>query len=110
MATTMIQWALDHQCKLVISAAGAPTNREREQTPAGDETELFAVASTESGLSIIRKHGFSPLNSGMISGIPAILLNEACLINFEVIVFIIKFSRRCLISVLQQWCIMRSQK
>jgi predicted ATP-grasp superfamily ATP-dependent carboligase len=89
MATMMIPWALDHHCKLIISAAGAPTNREREQTPAGDEIELYGVTS-ESSLSIIRKHGFSLLKSGTISGIPAIVLNEVCLLNFEVIVFIVK--------------------
>ncbi len=89
MATMMIPWALDHHCKLIISAARAPTNREREQTPAGDEIELYGVSS-ESSLSIIRKHGFSLLKSGTISGIPTIVLNEVCLLNFEVIVFIVK--------------------
>jgi uncharacterized protein len=41
MATTMNPWALDYHCKLIISAAGAPTNKEREQTPAGDDIELY---------------------------------------------------------------------
>jgi uncharacterized protein len=71
MATTMIPWALDYHCKLIISAAGAPTNKEREQTPAGDDIELYGVSSTESSLSIIREHGFSLLKSGTISVIPA---------------------------------------
>jgi uncharacterized protein len=47
------------------------------------------VSSTESSLSIIREHGFSLLKSGTISLIPGIVLNEACLLNFEVIVVIV---------------------
>jgi predicted ATP-grasp superfamily ATP-dependent carboligase len=90
IATMTIQWALHHHYKLIISSAGAPTYKEREWTPGGDEIGLYAVSSTESGLSIIRKHEFSLLKSGTISWIPAILLKETRLLNFEVIVFIVK--------------------
>jgi predicted ATP-grasp superfamily ATP-dependent carboligase len=71
IATMTIQWALHHHCKLIISSAGAPTYKEREWTPEGYEIGLYAVSSTESGLSIMRKHEFSLLKSGTISWIPS---------------------------------------
>ncbi|MGH9912649.1 MAG: PAC2 family protein, partial [Nitrososphaeraceae archaeon] len=45
------------------------------------------------GQATIKKYGFSLLKSGTISGIPAILLNEANLLNFEVIVLVIRVIR-----------------
>lgn len=93
IATTMIQWALGHHCKLIISTAGLPTDKEKKSNSKDDEIDLFALSSTEAGLSTINKCGFPLLKSGTVSGIPAILLNEASLLNFEVIVLVVKVIR-----------------
>jgi uncharacterized protein len=93
IAETMLKWALDHHCRLIISAAGVTIDNEKKIDSVGDETDLFAISSIKSGQATIKKYGFPLLKSGIISGIPAILLNEANLLNFEVIVLAVRVIR-----------------
>jgi uncharacterized protein len=93
VAETMLKWALDHRCRLIISTAGVPTDKEKEYNSVGDKIDLFAISSIKSGQASIKKYGIPLLKSGTISGIPAILLNEANLLNFEVIVLVVKVIR-----------------
>jgi predicted ATP-grasp superfamily ATP-dependent carboligase len=44
VATTMIQWALEHHCKLIISGAGIPTDKKKEHKSTGEEIDLCAVS------------------------------------------------------------------
>jgi uncharacterized protein len=54
-------------------------------------TEIYAVTSTESSAKQIMEHGnyFTHLRGGIVTGIPAILLNEGALTNLDVIVFLV---------------------
>jgi uncharacterized protein len=93
IAATMMKWALDHHCRLIISTAGVQTDNEKKYNSTGDEIDLLAISSIKNGQAAIKKYGFPLLKSGTISGIPAILLNEANLLNFEVIVLVVKVIR-----------------
>lgn len=93
IAETMLKWALDHRCQLIISAAGITVDNDKKINSVEDETDLFAISSTKSGQAIISKCGFPLLKSGTISGVPAILLNEANLLNFAVIVLVVRVIR-----------------
>jgi uncharacterized protein len=44
VATTMIQWALEHHCKIIISGAGIPTDKKKEHKSTGEEIDLCAVS------------------------------------------------------------------
>src|ERR687891_55917 len=90
IAETMLKWALDHHCRLIISAAGVTIDDEKRIDSIEDEINLFAISSIKSGQATIKKYGFPLLKSGTFSGIPAILLNEANLLNFEVIVLVVR--------------------
>ena len=94
IAETMLKWALDHHCRLIISAAGVTMDDKKKINSVEDETDLFAISSIKSGRTIVKEYGFPLLKSGTISGIPAILLNEANLLNFEVIVLVVKSDQR----------------
>lgn len=89
IAETMLKWALDHHCRLIISAAGVTIDDEKRIDSIEDEINLFAISSIKSGQATIKKYGFPLLKSGTLSGIPATLLNEANLLNFEVIVLVV---------------------
>lgn len=68
-------------------------DNEKKYNPVGDKIDLFAISSIKSGQASIKKYGIPLLKSGTISGIPAILLNEANLLNFEVIVLVVRVIR-----------------
>lgn len=93
IAKTMMKWAIEHHCKLIVTAAGVPTDKEEIYSPIADAIDLCAISSTKSGLDSVKRYGFPPLKSGTISGIPAILLNEANLLNFEVIALVVRVIR-----------------
>ena len=90
VANTMMKWALEHQCKLIISAAGIPIDKDEEYNSTGENIDLYAISSTKSGIDTIKRCGFPLIKSGTVSGIPAILLNEANLVSLEVIVFVVR--------------------
>jgi uncharacterized protein len=90
LARTILNWALENECKMIISASGLVTSESPEVNGHGvaDEQSIFAVASTPSSLEIIKDHGFVPFRAGSIRGIPAALLNEGSLTGQDVIVLL----------------------
>lgn len=90
MARTILNWALENECKMIISASGLVTSESPDVKGQGvaDVQPIFAVASTPSSLEIIKDHGFVPLRAGSIRGIPAALLNEGSLKGQDVIVLL----------------------
>lgn len=83
---TMLGWAQEHGCSLILSAAGLPV----ESLERAEGTELFAIGSTVNMLKKIQDAGIKILEHGAVSGIPAVLLNEGRLANFDVIVLLVK--------------------
>jgi uncharacterized protein len=88
VAATMLQWAADSGCKLVISAAGIPYDNSEENTQA--DQKVFAVGSTKEALKRAADAGITSLDNGSIAGIPAILLNEGKWSNIDVIVLLVR--------------------
>lgn len=88
VAGTLLKWASDNGCELVISAAGVPY--EGPEVGTENEPKVFAVASTANALKRLKKAGIPTLESGSITGIPAILLNEGAWKNFDVIVLLVR--------------------
>jgi uncharacterized protein len=111
IANTILEWAIENECRLIISAEGIVSSSDGESSTnsgVGDDkyynsgestkdnkhihkSEVFAVSSTPSAAKIIKEHAnhFTHLRSGSITGIPAILLNEGTLRNLDVIVFLV---------------------
>jgi uncharacterized protein len=119
VAKTIIEWTVENDCKLIISAQGisssaTPVVGELEKSGISDDseengvndtventtnnktqfvphTDIYAVSSNLSAARLVVGHGsyFKLLRSGTVSGIPAILLNEGALMNLDVIVFLV---------------------
>jgi uncharacterized protein len=90
VANMMIDWAVNSNCDLVISAAGIPY--EDGESPQ-DTPQVFAVASTPVALKKATDAGIPPALSVSVTGIPAILLNEGTWRNYDVIVLLVKVVR-----------------
>ena len=87
VANMMLDWALNSNCDLIVSAAGLPYGEGEAQT---DTPSVFAVASTHSALKKAMDAGLPPALNGSVSGIPAILLNEGAWRNYDVITLLVK--------------------
>jgi uncharacterized protein len=92
IARTILNWGLENECRMIISASGMVTNESHEgnEDPRiTDEQPVFAVASTQSASEIAKENGFLQLRAGSIRGIPATLLNEGSLAGQDVIVLLV---------------------
>lgn len=90
-AKLMLEWALNSNCDLIVSAAGVPY--EQGEADDASSPNVFAVGSTSHALKLAAEAGIPPAVSGSVSGIPAILLNEGSLRNYDVIVLLVKVVR-----------------
>ena len=99
IAEMIFKWALQHECKMIISSSGImmdskegdgkqDLSEQDKSIERGPRSQVMAITSTKSATKIVEENGFTRLKSGTITGIPAILLNEGALTNFDVIVFL----------------------
>lgn len=84
----VLQWAIENECELIISAAGMPASEEDADQVA--EAQVYAVASTSQALNRLANAGVPQLSNGSVTGIAALLLNEGVSMNFDVIVLLVK--------------------
>ena len=81
LARTLLSWADEHQADRIIGLEGLPL-------PSGagrEEVQLWAVGSTDAAREMLTKHGLNQLDTGMISGVTGVLLNEGRWTDYDVI-------------------------
>ncbi len=82
VAMTMLQWANEHKCSLVVSSSAVKTNDEGPP--------VIGVASTQEAKKRLVQADIPLLKNGTVPGIPGILLNEGNISKTNVIVLLIK--------------------
>ncbi len=93
IAEMILKWALQNECRMIVSSSGIVMDSEEGDgkqglSEQGMQSQVMAITSTSSAAKIAEENGFIRFKSGTITGIPAILLNEGALTNFDVIVFL----------------------
>ena len=99
IAEMIFKWALQYECRMIVSSSGIMIDSEEgdgkqglseqdRNLEQGMKSQVMAITSTESAAKIAEENGFIRFKSGTITGIPAILLNEGALTNFDVIVLL----------------------
>jgi len=81
VARKLLGWATAHQCKRIISLEGLPLADE----DAHDEPQVYGVGSTDEARADLDKAKIEQLESGMISGVSGVLLNEGRWAKFDII-------------------------
>jgi len=81
LARTLLSWAQEHQAERIIGLEGLPLPKGAGR----EEVQLWAVGSTDSARETLAKAGIQQLQTGMISGVAGVLLNEGRWMNFDVI-------------------------
>lgn len=103
ISRTILQWAKENECELIISA-GTILGKESTGPIPGEEStgpikepdiqSIYTVASTERAREKLKNVGpVSHFSSGAVTGIPALLLNQGAWMNFDVIVLLSKLSK-----------------
>ncbi len=85
IASTLLDWAEDQKCKMVVSPEGLVIDRESEGEPAENEdVPVYGVASTAKATKILKDSGVTEFTEGVITGVAGVLLNEGKRRDFSV--------------------------
>ena len=83
ISETIMKWANDKQCKLLISPEGMVV--EGKSVEGGEEVEAYAIGSTENARSMLLEKKIAQFKNGIIAGVSGVLLNIGKQQNFNVI-------------------------
>jgi len=82
LAYALMRWAHEHGCRQIIPLEGLPTEAGM---PAVEEPPVWGVGSTDRARAELDKRGIPQLETGMITGVTGVLLNEGRWRNTDVI-------------------------
>ena len=77
----LLNWAKEHECRRIVSLEGLPLPSEGDAS----DIQVWGVGSTDRAREDLEKAGIQQLETGMISGVSGILLNEGRWQNFDTI-------------------------
>ena len=81
VARCLLDWAKEHECRRIVSLEGLPLPEGGSK----DDIQVWGVGSTDSAREDLERAGINQLESGMISGVSGILLNEGRWEKFDTI-------------------------
>ncbi len=91
IAHTVLDWAEEQRCKLLISPEGLVIDKETsgEESKNNEEEEnhvdVYGIGSTKRAKSLLETHGVSLFDEGVITGVAGVLLNLGKSRDFDVI-------------------------
>lgn len=80
LARALLAWSRDQGCQEIICMEGLPTAGGRGESP-----QVWGVGSTDTARKKLEAAGIEQLETGMISGVSAVLLNEGRWVRYNVI-------------------------
>jgi len=73
VAYALLKWARDHGCRQIVPLEGLPADLD---APMAAEPAVWAIGSTDRARAELEKRGLPQLETGMITGVTGVLLNE----------------------------------
>ena len=89
IASTILDWAIEQKCGVLISPEGLVVEREEGEEPDGDGAKemvsVYGVGSTGRAREMLDKQGITTFEEGVITGVAGVLLNEGKRRDFDVL-------------------------
>ena len=90
IAKTILGWAQEQHCRLVISPVGVPIEESGSDVGGAEYfREVVGVGSTDRAREELKRCEIQQLNTGMVAGASGVLLNEGRWTGFDVISLLI---------------------
>ncbi len=83
LARALLQWTRAHNCRQIVSLEGFPSGKEETEL-ADEEPRVWGVGSTDKAREELARKSIELLESGVISGVTGVLLNEGRWKNYDV--------------------------
>jgi len=87
LAKKMLEWAIEQKASMIITSVTLPFLEEEDVRT---DSPVLGVGSTQKAREILAKAGIGKFDVGMITGAPAVLLNEGRWSNLDVIALLAK--------------------
>jgi uncharacterized protein len=84
IAHTLVQWAIDQRCKMIVSPEGLVVDPELKDTTDISDV-VFGIASTPQARELLKENDIRTFEEGVISGVAGVLLNEGRKHDFSVV-------------------------
>jgi len=87
IASTILDWAQDQKCKMLVSPEGLVIDRESfegDDEPERKEAAVYGVGSTDWMRKAVYESGIKEFTEGVITGVAGVLLNEGRRRDFNV--------------------------
>ena len=86
LSNTVLKWASDKECNLLISPEGMVVEGKEDKFSGGENiAEAFAIGSTEKTRAMLREKDVPQFKNGIIAGVSGVLLNMGKQAGFDVI-------------------------
>lgn len=92
IAKAMLTWANEQHCERIITPAGLPVLDESKSRKK-HEHRVYAVGSTTRARTPLKEKQIPEIGSGMVTGVPGILLNEGRWAKFPVVSFLVEVQK-----------------
>jgi len=83
IAATVLDWAQDQRCNLLVCPEGLIVDREIEEEHY--EGQVYGIGSTDRATELLRRNNVKIFEEGVITGVAGVLLNEGRKRDFDVI-------------------------
>jgi uncharacterized protein len=84
IASTILDWAEEQRCKMLVSPEGLVIDREDDSEPVGPDIDVYGVGSTNAMRKMLQESGIQEFTEGVITGVAGVLLNEGRRRDFNV--------------------------
>lgn len=85
IASTMIDWAQEQRCKLLLCPEGLIIDRKENSEDDTEKIDVYGVGSTEKASELLKTNNITIFEEGVITGVAGVLLNEGKKREFDVI-------------------------
>jgi uncharacterized protein len=84
LAHTILMWAKENKCSMIVTSEGLPVGHKK------GEIHVYAVGSTPHARELCKKNGIPQLETGIITGVTGVLLNEGRIRGFDIISLLVE--------------------
>ncbi|HJR84977.1 MAG TPA: PAC2 family protein [Nitrososphaeraceae archaeon] len=90
IGTTMLNWAKDNGCDLIISSGNVVNPPEQVNPSSSKEYSIAGIGNTVGARNRLKDAKISLLKNGTVGGIPAVLLNQGSELDMDTIILLVK--------------------
>jgi uncharacterized protein len=85
IAQTMIDWAQEQKCKMLVCPEGLIVDREAKEVDESELISVYGIGSTHVATEVLKTNSITIFEEGVITGVAGVLLNEGKKREFDVI-------------------------